>query len=150
MHLPVWREGVHRQGRWFAVGLLLQALLPLQVQGRTMPATSLRKYIDRHGGMRLSLHPGARDRLIAWAIEEFPVDAPRDRVAEVLSARLRRRVRSEHGSIVATILIGVLVNLIVRLIVEWWMSRSSHRVLMEGWHKNALAAANISDTPPAA
>jgi len=114
-----------------------------------MPATSLRKYIDRHGGPRLSMHPSARDRLITWAIEEFPIDAPRDRVGEVLSARLRRRVRREHGSIVATILIGVMVNLIVRLIVEWWLSRNSHRVLMEGWHRNALEAAGLSAPPSA-
>jgi hypothetical protein len=105
-------------------------------------------YVARKGGPRLSMHGGVRDRLVAMAVEEFPLDAAIDRKEEVLRARLRLRIRREHGSIVASILIGVLVNLIARLVVEWWLDRRAHRVLMEGW-VHALASADIPPPAPA-
>ena len=66
-----------------------------------------------------------------------------DRIEEVLAAKMRIRVRQEYGSIVAMILVGVMINIIVKLVTEWWFSAMSHRVLMEGWHKNALEAARV-------
>ena len=106
----------------------------------------LKDFVTRRGGARLSVHGGLRDRLVELAVEEFPLDAPPDRKDEVLRARLRLRVRREYGSVVATILIGLLVNTIVKLIVEWWFSKNSHRVLMEGWQR-AVAPAVV---PPKA
>ena len=106
----------------------------------------LKDYVARKGGARLAMHGGVRDRLVEMAVEEFPLDAPVDMKEEVLRARLRVRVRKEYGSIIATILIGVMINVIVKLITEWWFSRNSHRVLMEGW-THALAAARL---PPSA
>jgi hypothetical protein len=87
---------------------------------------------------------------IEWAVEEFPSDCPPDRIEEVLKARLKVRIRRDYGSVMAMILIGVLVNVITRLILEWWFERRSHRVLMEGWQRNALEAASIPPRPPAA
>jgi len=103
-------------------------------------------YVARKGGPRLSMHGGVRDRLVAMAVEEFPLDAAIDRKEEVLRARLRVRIRREYGSAIAAILIGVMVNLITRLVLEWWLDRRAHRVLMEGW-VHALASADIP--PPA-
>jgi hypothetical protein len=96
------------------------------------------------------MHPRLRDRIVEIAVEEFPADAEPVHVEDVLKARVNRRVKQKYGSIMATILIGVLVNIIVKLIVEWWLSHMSHRVLMKGWHKNAMAAAVVPPTPPAA
>ena len=104
---------------------------------------SLKDYVHRKGGARLAMHRGVRDRLVEMAVEEYPADAPIDRQEEVLRARLRLRVRKEYGSIVATILIGVMINVLVKLITEWWLSRRSHRDLMQGW-QDAVAAARLS------
>ena len=110
----------------------------------------LKEFVARRGGTRLALHGGLRDKLVEWAVEEFPIDCPPDRAEEVLKARLNVRIRRNYGSVMAMILIGVLVNVITRLVLEWWFERRSHRVLMEGWHRNALAAAHIPPAPPAA
>ena len=109
----------------------------------------LKEFVARKGGSRLSLHAPFRDRMVEWAVEDFPTDCPPDRVEEVLRARLRVRVRRQYGSVMAMILIGVMVNLITRLVIEWWFDKRGHRVLMEGWHKNAVEAANIPSRPPA-
>ena len=109
----------------------------------------LKEYVARRGGTRLALHGDLRDRLVEWAVEEFPTDCPPDKAEEVLRARLKVRIRKQYGSVMAMILIGVLVNVITRLILEWWFEKKSHRVLMEGWKLNALAAANIPPRPAA-
>ena len=110
----------------------------------------LKDFVARKGGTRLALHGALRDKLVEWAVEEFPTDCPPDKAEEVLRARLRVRVRKQYGSVMAMILIGVLVNVITRLILEWWFEKRSHRVLMEGWHQNALEAAHVPPRPPAA
>lgn len=110
----------------------------------------LKDFVARKGGTRLALHGALRDKLVEWAVEEFPSDCPPDRIEEVLKARLKVRIRRDYGSVMAMILIGVLVNVITRLILEWWFEKRSHRVLMEGWHQNAVASANIPSRPPAA
>jgi hypothetical protein len=109
----------------------------------------LKDFVARKGGSRLALHGSLRDKLVEWAVEEFPVDCSADRAEEVLKARLKVRIRRQYGSVMAMILIGVLVNVITRLVLEWWFERRSHRVLMEGWQRNALAAANIPPRAPA-
>jgi len=106
----------------------------------------LRQWVIRSGGVRLSLHPALRDQLIDWAVEEFPADAPEDRMAEVLSARLRLRVRDKYGSVIAAILISVLAQLIVNAIMAWWKKNHSHKVLMVGWQEQARAQKN-TDLP---
>jgi hypothetical protein len=106
----------------------------------------LKRYVARAGGVRLSTHPALRDRLVEWAVEEFPADAPEDRMAEVLSARLRLRVRDKYGSVIAAILISVLAQLIVNAIVAWWKKNHSHKVLMVGWQEQARAQKN-TDLP---
>lgn len=110
----------------------------------------LKRFVAKRGGYRVSMHPRLRDRIVEIAVEEFPSDCEPVHVEDVLEARVRRRVRQKYGSILASILIGVLVSVIVRLIVEWWFSHMSHRVLMQGWHKNAVAAASVPPAPPAA
>ena len=117
----------------------------LRVQGRQMQYRPLKDFVARKGGTRLAMHGGIRDRLVDMAVEEFPVDAPPDLKEEVLRARMRVRVRKEYGSIIATILIGVMINVIVRIVTEWWFSRTTHRVLIQGW-QDAVASARLS--PP--
>jgi hypothetical protein len=109
----------------------------------------LKDFVSRKGGTRLAVHGPLRDKLVEWAVEEFPLDCPADRAEEVLRARLKVRIRKQYGSVMAMILIGVLVNVITRLILDWWFEKRSHRVLMEGWQRNALAAANIPPSAPA-
>jgi hypothetical protein len=113
-----------------------------------MPSDStyrpLKAYVAKNGGLRLSVRPELRDRLVEWAVVEFPVDATPEHVEEVLRARLAVRIRKTHGSVIASLLIGMLLNLLVKLIIDWWFSRQSHRVLMEGWRTNALAGTHVS------
>ena len=103
---------------------------------------SLKKYVSRAGGIRLSTHPALRDQLVEWAVEEFPADAPPERMEEVLAARLRLRARDKYGSVIAAILISILAQLIVKAIVAWWNKRHAHRVLMVGWQEQARAKKN--------
>jgi hypothetical protein len=110
----------------------------------------LKRFVEKRGGVRVSMHPRLRDRIVEIAVEEFPADAEPVHVEEVLKARVNRRVKQKYGSIMAMIMIGVLVNIIVKLIVEWWFSRVSHRVLMQGWHQNAVEATIVPPAPPAA
>lgn len=99
--------------------------------------TPLRQYIRRHGGLRLSAAGAMRERLVAMAVEECPVDADDDVGAEVLAARMRIRLRSQYGSVVALLAISVLANLIARLVWRWYVERHSHRVLIHGWQRRA-------------
>lgn len=105
---------------------------------------SLKSHVARRGGLRLAVHARLRDRLVDMAIEEFPVTAAPINVEDVLRARMAVRLRREYGSVVAMFLISVLVNAIVRIVIEWWFQRPSHRILMEGWHRHAVARPDIS------
>jgi hypothetical protein len=98
-----------------------------------MPDTyePLKKFVSRAGGIRLSTHPALRDQLVEWAVEEFPADAPPERMEEVLSARIRLRI-----------LISVLAQLIVKAVIAWWQKRNAHRVLLVGWQEQARAKKN--------
>ena len=109
-----------------------------------MPQTyePLKKFVARAGGIRLSMHPALRDQLVEWAVEDFPADAPPERMQEVLSARLRLRARDKYGSVIAAILISILAQLIVKAIVAWWNKRHAHQVLMVGWQEQARAKKN--------
>ena len=97
----------------------------------------LRNWVAQQGGMRLAANPRVRERLVDWAVEEFPVDADPDRGQEVLAARLRLRIRKQHGSLIAMALLSIFANIVARLVWEWWSNRHSHRVLMQGWHSRA-------------
>lgn len=109
---------------------------------RKMPASDatyrpLKAFVAARGGSRMRLHAPLRDHLVEMAVEEFPIGASAEHVEEVLTARMRVRVRQRYGSVLAMFLISVLVNQLVRLIVEWWLARNSHRVLMAGWNAKA-------------
>jgi hypothetical protein len=103
---------------------------------------TLKRYVSRAGGIRLSTHPALRDQLVEWAVEEFPVDAPAERMEEVLAARLRIRARDQYGSVIAAILISVLAQLIVKAIIAWWKKNHAHKVLMYGWQEQSRAQKN--------
>jgi hypothetical protein len=79
---------------------------------------------------------------VEWAVEEFPVDAPAERMEEVLAARLRIRARDKYGSVIAAILISVLAQLIVKAIIAWWKKNHAHKVLMYGWQEQSRAQKN--------
>lgn len=116
-----------------------------------MPAyayTPLREFVARQGGIRVSMHGALRDQLVDWCIEEFPLDAPPERMQEVLSARVRLRARDKYGSVIAAILISVLAQLIVKIVIEWWKRKHSHQVLMAGWHQQAADAKKNPNIPP--
>ena len=104
----------------------------------------LREFVSREGGIRVSMHGPLRDQLVDWCVEDFPVDAPPDRMEQVLLARIRIRARERYSSVIAALLISVLAQLIVRLVVEWWKRHHSHKVLMYGWQR----AAQNSNLPP--
>lgn len=102
---------------------------------------SLKRYVESRAGVRSKFHRGARDRLVEIAVEEFPSDAADDKVLEVLTARMRVRIRQEYGSVVAMLLISVLANLVARAVWEWWKKRRSHQILIGGWQEEARRAA---------
>jgi hypothetical protein len=89
------------------------------------------------------MHGPLRDQLVDWAVEDFPVDAPDDRLAEVLSARLRIRARDKYGSIILTILLGVVIQLVVNAIVRWLEGRKANRALMTAWATHAKAPEDV-------
>lgn len=97
----------------------------------------LRKFVERNGGMRLAAAGSLRDRLVALAVEECPVDADDDVGVEVLAARMRRRLRGQYGSLVAFLAVSIFANLVARLVWRWFVERHSHRVLMNGWQRRA-------------
>lgn len=105
---------------------------------------SLKDYVARKGGLRLAIHGGLRDQMVDMAVEDFPLDAPPDRMEEVLAARLRQRCRQKYGSVMLMLLISVFANLIARAVWEWWKNRHTNRVLMAGWQY----AAKNSHLPP--
>jgi hypothetical protein len=98
----------------------------------------LREYVSRKGGLRLASHSRLKDRLIDMAVEEWPEACDPEMITDVLKARMAIRVKKQYGSILAMFIISVLVNAIAKIVVEWWFSRDSNRVLMMGWHRNAL------------
>lgn len=100
---------------------------------------SLKDYTASRCGTRGAVHAAARDRLVEIAVEEFPSDADPERLLEVLTARLRVRIRKEYGAIFATLLISILANLVARAVWEWWKSHRSHRVSMIGWQEESRA-----------
>jgi len=107
-----------------------------------MPPTSyyspLKNYVAQQGGLRLSVQHRLRDKLVDWAVEEFPLDADDEHGEKVLAARLRVRVRKQYGgSLVALALVSIIANLIARLVWEWWKKKHSHRVLLHGWCQRA-------------
>lgn len=105
---------------------------------------SLKEHVARVGGLRLAIHGGLRDQLVEMAVEDYPLDAPPERMEEVLRARLRLRCRQKYGSVIALLLISVIANLVARAVWEWWRNRHVHRVLMTGWQY----AAKNPDIPP--
>jgi hypothetical protein len=103
----------------------------------------LKSYVARRGGVRLSMHGATRDRLIEEIVACWPEDCPADRIEEVVKARMAVRLRKRYGSVVAMFFLSVLVNALVKLIIEWWLERSSHRVLMVGWSQNAEKSSDL-------
>lgn len=97
----------------------------------------LRGYVAKNGGLRLAANARVRELLVDWAVEEFPVDADPEHGVEVLAARLRLRVRKQHGSLIGMAILSILANLVARLVWEWWQNRHSHRVLMQGWQERS-------------
>jgi len=108
-----------------------------------VPYEPLKKYVCREGGIRLSMHGPVRDKLVEWAVEEFPADAPEDKLAEVLTARLRVRARQKYGSIFLAIVLGVLIQLVVNAIVRWIESRRSNRALIVAWSASAKTPEDV-------
>ena len=116
------------------------------MQDGKVPYATLKEFVSRRGGTRLYMHGKLVNSLVDIAVSEFPTDAPDDRMAEVLAARMRVKAREKYGSIIAMLLVGVLINVISKLIIEWWNNRKSHRVLMQGWK---ASAEKTPDVPPA-
>jgi len=116
------------------------------IQDGKVPYAPLKEFVARRGGTRLYMHGKLVASLVDIAVSEFPTDAPDDRIAEVLAARMKLKAREKYGSIIAMLLVGVLINVISKLIVEWWNNRKSHRVLMQGWK---ASAEKTPDVPPA-
>ena len=67
---------------------------------------SLKDFVESRCGARGGFHRGIRNRLTEIAVEEFPSDAADDKCLEVLTARMRVRIRKEYGSVVAMLIIS--------------------------------------------
>jgi hypothetical protein len=65
----------------------------------------------------------------------------RDIVGMSITARVKRAHQLASGKdvpeygVLWTLLLSAVVGQIVRLLIEWWMERSSHRVMMAGWQQ---------------
>jgi hypothetical protein len=103
----------------------------------------LKDFVARRGGFRLAMHGGLRDAVVEHIVADWPNDCPIEHVEEVVRARIRLKVRERYGSVLGMIVLSAFINVIVRLIIEWWFSKTSHRVLMAGWAKNAQANPDI-------
>jgi hypothetical protein len=104
---------------------------------------TLKAYVARVGGMRLATHTRTRDRLVEMAVEEFPVDGDPLKLREILDARMRCRLRKEHGSMAVFFLLSLLSGIVSRIIVNWWWQDSSNQKFLRAWQQDALASANI-------
>jgi hypothetical protein len=101
----------------------------------------LKEFVATKGGIRLAVGGGAaRDRLVDWAIEDWPLGCPDDRLAEVIQARLKIRCRQQYGSVMGLFLLYVIAGIVSRLVAEWWLRKAAHRALIREW--NAYAKTN--------
>lgn len=102
---------------------------------------SLVDYVAKHGGPRFTLHPGMRDNLVRWGVEEFPEGAEtmsRTQLEDVLRSRLAVRLRKQgHGSVLVAFITQLFIVAIVRMTLDWWFAKPGHRVLMAGWRRDA-------------
>lgn len=97
----------------------------------------LKAYCVQKGGSRLRMHGALRDKMIEAIVEEWPVGCPQDRMEEVITARMKVRMREQYGFVIASFLLAILVAALIKLALDWWFARESHRVLMVGWARQA-------------
>lgn len=102
-----------------------------------MDYPSLKKRVEKAGGLRLAAHGSLRDQIVDLAVLEWPADCPADRLFEVLHARVSRRVRQGRSRMAGMFLSALMVKPVARICVEWYLEKPSHRVLMEGWRAKA-------------
>lgn len=98
---------------------------------------ALKTFVSRKGGLRLAMHAPLRDRLVELVVQEWPLGCDPANIPDVVSARVRVRLREQYSSVVAMFLLTVFLQIVVKIIVEWWFSRQANRVLMAGWAKQA-------------
>jgi hypothetical protein len=103
----------------------------------------LKRRLWREGGLRLAMHGRIADQIADAVVAMWPEDCPSERLEEVMQARAAVYLRERYGNWLAMFLISVVANHVVKIIIEWWLERSSHRVLMEGWRAKAA-----QDLPP--
>lgn len=97
----------------------------------------LKDYVQKAGGLRLSMHPRLREQLVDMAVEEFPADANFDTAAEVLAARLTIRARRQYGKLLVFVFVASYAAIVAKLVCQWHDKRNAHRVLMLGWQDAA-------------
>jgi len=102
-----------------------------------MDYSSLKKRVEKAGGLRLASHGSLRDQIVDLAVLEWPRDCPTDKLSEVLHARVSRRVRQGRSRMMGMFLSVMMVKPVARICVEWYLEKPSHRVLMEGWRAKA-------------
>jgi hypothetical protein len=97
----------------------------------------LRAYIAKNADPRLSWHARVRDCVIEGIVASWPISCPPQQIEDVLTARLRVRLRKTHGGVGSAFVMSVAGTPCIRLAIEWWFSKEAHRVLMDGWAKKA-------------
>lgn len=102
-----------------------------------MEYASLKKRVEKDGGLRLAAHGSLRNQVVDLVVLEWPADCPAERLFEVLHARVSRRVRRGRTRMMGMFLSALMVKPVARICVEWYLEKPSHRVLMEGWRAKA-------------
>lgn len=102
-----------------------------------MDYSSLKKRVEKSGGLRLAAHGSLRDQIVDLAVLEWPQGCPADKLFEVLHARVARKLRHGRSRMMGMFLSVMMVKPVARICVEWYLEKSSHRVLMEGWRAKA-------------
>ena len=102
-----------------------------------MDYASLKKRVEKSGGLRLAAHGSLRNQVVDLVVLEWPSDCPPEKLSEVLHARVSRRVRHGRSRMAGMFLSAMMVKPVARICVEWYLEKPSHRVLMEGWRAKA-------------
>lgn len=99
----------------------------------------LRERVRRRGGMRVSMFPDLRDRIVDICVAQWPRDYPNNELQSELERRVSAELKtdSKYGSVILTIIMMAVVSKAVSLIIEWVLERLENRTAMEAWHASA-------------
>jgi hypothetical protein len=101
------------------------------------PYAALRDYAVREGGIRQRINPKLRDTIISWIVEDWPVGAREDELAEILMTRISGRLRKKYSSAVLAFILYIVASQLIQIAIEWVLERLENRQMMMQYHAKA-------------